>query len=125
VPDSLLPELIDDRAVQSDDEDEFGHTDFVEELSSLVLGVTPPASVALFGAWGSGKSGISNLLRSRLKAEPGVKYAHFDAFKYAEAPLRRKFLSQIANEFRMTTSDSTAVSIATLGNLNLPSLQLT
>src|SRR4051812_22729229 len=91
----LLPELIDDRSVESLTEDRFGHADFVSELVELVTTVTPPANIALFGAWGSGKSGISNLLGEALQDRKGVRYARFDAFKYAEAPLRRNFISNV------------------------------
>ncbi len=102
---SLGRELIDDRALESFDQDRFGHADFVEELALLATSVQTPSNIALFGAWGSGKTGLANLLRQRLEEEKGVQVAMFDAFKYAEAPLRRQFLSQLALELGIANEE--------------------
>jgi KAP family P-loop domain len=62
---------------------------------------TVPANVALFGAWGSGKSSLANLLELEFARDghKAVAFARFDAFKYAEIPLRRHLLTQVANQF--------------------------
>jgi hypothetical protein len=101
----LLPELIDDRAVETADEDRLSYGDFVDELESVVVTARTPANIALYGAWGSGKTGLANLLGSRLASQPGVRYARFDAFKYAETPLRRQFLSQVAASLKIDDKD--------------------
>jgi len=41
-----------------------------------------------------GKTGIANLMREKLREHNGIKFARFDAFKYAENPLRRNFVSR-------------------------------
>ena len=96
-------ELVDDRALIHRDEDAFRLADVADELRSLCRHVTVPATVALYASWGSGKSSVSRLLQNEFKnepnAEPRIAFARFDAFKYAEAPLRRHFLSQLAIEF--------------------------
>jgi hypothetical protein len=91
-------QLIDDRELQDWDEDRFRHSDVALQLAELAATVKTPANVGLYGAWGSGKTGIANLLRSQLRdpsfrAKYGdIQFARFDAFKYAEVPLRRHFL---------------------------------
>lgn len=98
-------ELIDDREVAGTDQDRLGHDQVAAELEALVRGVRTPTNVALYGPWGSGKSGIANLLQERL-SRPGqddankqkIKFARFDAFKFAEKPLRRNFISAVATE---------------------------
>lgn len=97
----LLPgEFIDDRSLDSADGDEFRHADLARELTELVCTVPAPANVALFAPWGSGKSSLGNMLRTSLQDRrcDGVRFAKFDAFKYAETPLRRHFISHLARE---------------------------
>jgi hypothetical protein len=92
-------ELVDDRSLDSLEDDWFGHSDFVSELVTTVMKTRTPTSIALFGAWGSGKSGIANLLKKQLPGDPKqARFAVFDASKYAENPLRRHFISQVAHE---------------------------
>ncbi|MER8199855.1 P-loop NTPase fold protein [Streptomyces microflavus] len=50
----------------------------------------------MWGPWGSGKSGVANLLRGELARDRGVRFVRFDAFKYAENPLRRNFIIAVA-----------------------------
>lgn len=90
-------ELIRDREVAVVAEDRLGHDSVVEQLEHLIRTVPTPTNIALYGAWGAGKSGIANLLRERVLQLPGVKFARFDAFKYAENPLRRNFVAAVAS----------------------------
>jgi hypothetical protein len=95
---AILPELITDRAIEEAEEDRFGHEDYVRRLIALVTDAPPPANIALFGRWGSGKTGICRRMRVEIDALPGFCFAHFDAFKLARTPLLRRFLIQIAND---------------------------
>ena len=88
-----------DRAIQTFNEDKLNHHDVVDELAHIVTTVEPPANIALYGPWGSGKSGIGNLLRNKLNQIDGLTFARLDAFKYAEEPLRRQILTTLAKEF--------------------------
>jgi len=99
--DDLRQELVDDRALQGADQDRLQHEDVVDELEQLVCATEVPASIALYGPWGSGKSSFANLLRKRMGTRK-IPFARFDAFKYAEAPMRRLFLSQVAKELGVT-----------------------
>ncbi len=98
-------ELVDDRSLVEEKQDRFGHKDFAAELADMVTTIKAPANIALFAPWGSGKSGLSNLLRKKLEEKPGwgkeLKFAHFDAFKFAEAPLRRNFIGEVARQFQI------------------------
>lgn len=96
-------ELVDDRSLEALDSDSFGHADFVRELAGVVMRTETPANIALFGAWGSGKSGIANLLEKELPTKASrARFVVFDASKYAEAPLRRHFISQVASRLGNT-----------------------
>jgi hypothetical protein len=95
-PELLADELVDSRALEAAADDRFRHTDLVAELATLVCTVATPANVALFAPWGSGKSGMGNMLATSLRGRSGVRYVRFDASKYGQAPLRRHFISQVA-----------------------------
>src|SRR5919109_111232 len=109
-------DLIDDRALRDVDEDEFRLTDVVEEAASLCKSTAVPATLALYGSWGSGKSSLANLLEQRFADDREVAFARFDAFKYAEVPLRRHFLSQVAEEFGVK-DDAFAIALVSKGGL--------
>jgi hypothetical protein len=94
-------ELIDDEALTQAGEDAFRLGDFVDGLVALCERASAPVNVALFGAWGSGKSSLANLLEQRFEqgTSGAVVFARFDAFKYAGIALQRHLLSQLAESF--------------------------
>ncbi|MEU0452440.1 MULTISPECIES: P-loop NTPase fold protein [unclassified Streptomyces] len=95
--DRLEPDdLIQDREVENAQGDLLAHSHIADQLHDVVLSVPTPTNIAVWGPWGSGKSGIANLLRGLLEAERHVHFVRFDAFKYAENPLRRNFISAVA-----------------------------
>lgn len=95
-------ELVDDRALERAEDDRFRHSDFIIELGQLVMKTAMPANIALFAPWGSGKSSVANVLPAQLpKKDEEVRFVKFNAFKYAEAPLRRQFLSQVAENLKL------------------------
>lgn len=101
---TLAQELIEDRALETAEQDMLRHADLARSLTDLIGQTSTPANIALFGRWGSGKSGLANLVAAQLKEKAGYRFVRFDAFKYAEAPLRRQFLSQVANELSIGDS---------------------
>ncbi|GAA1027830.1 MULTISPECIES: P-loop NTPase fold protein [Amycolatopsis] len=99
----LGPEdLIEDRELTDVQEDRFEHQRIADQLVELATRVDTPTNIALYGPWGSGKSGIANLVKGRLHGVKGVRFVRFDAFKYAENPLRRTFVTAAANELGVT-----------------------
>lgn len=99
----LRPEdLIDDHELSSIDDDRLAHAGIADQLAALVRTVKTPSNIALYGPWGSGKSGIANMLKAQVDRKDGIRYARFDAFKYAELPFRRNFVSAVATELGHT-----------------------
>jgi hypothetical protein len=91
-------DLVEDRELAVAEDDRLAHEGIVDQLATLATTVATPANVALYGPWGSGKSGIANVLKSKIDGRDGVRFVRFDAFKYADVPLRRNFISAVASE---------------------------
>ena len=91
-------DLIEDRELTDANEDRFEHQRIADQLVELATRVEAPTNIALYGPWGSGKSGIANLVKGKLQLVEGVRFVRFDAFKYAENPLRRNFVTAAAHE---------------------------
>jgi hypothetical protein len=91
-------DLIQDREVGSPDDDRLAHLHVVQQLHHLTVSVLTPTNIAVWGPWGSGKSGVANLLAGSLGDRPSVGFVRFDAFKYAENPLRRNFIAVVASQ---------------------------
>lgn len=91
-------ELFDDRAISEALHDRFGHQHVAEELIHLIKTVPTPANIALYGRWGTGKSSLANLLAQAAKEDEALKFVRYDAFKWAEMPLRRHFIAQVAGD---------------------------
>ena len=88
--------LVNDRELGPTDLDRFRHEDIVEQLADLTTQVTTPANVALYGPWGSGKSSIASHFEAELtRRKADVRYARYDAFKYAQLPLQRHFIRHL------------------------------
>jgi hypothetical protein len=97
----LKGELIPDYALPADEKDRFDHHDYVDRLRAVIEHVSvdhASANIALFGAWGSGKSGIANRLEAEIDDDDRFHYTYFDAFKFARLPLLRNFIAQIADD---------------------------
>ncbi|MFI0821950.1 P-loop NTPase fold protein [Streptomyces sp. NPDC021098] len=89
-------DLIRDREVDNAQDDRLAHRHIADQLRDVVLSVPTPTNIAVWGPWGSGKSGVANLLKELLEQRRGVRFVRFDAFKYAENPLRRNFIVAVA-----------------------------
>ena len=93
------PELIPDAAIQNVEDDRLGLDAVAGVVVDLASRVITPATIAVFGAWGSGKTSLGHLIRRRLEDPDGpidATYVYFNAWKYSEAPLRRHFLTRAA-----------------------------
>jgi len=87
-------DLIDDRAIENASSDHFGLAGFAAQAASTIHAIRTPANIAIYAPWGSGKTSLANLLRNELNSKISG-FVYFDAFKYAEAPLRREFITRV------------------------------
>jgi hypothetical protein len=62
-------------------EDRLGFAPMAEILVNVIRATPPPFTIGIFGAWGSGKTTLMNLVCSGLKAQ-GTKAVWFNAWKY-------------------------------------------
>ena len=92
------PELIPDSAIQESADDLLGLDAVAEVVAHVAMTCETPSNIAVFGAWGSGKTSLANLVRTRLSGDRAAKFVYFDAWKYAETPLRRHFLRKVSDE---------------------------
>lgn len=95
----LEEELIPDHSLVAGEKDLFDHSDYVDRLIQVIDHVEvsrTSANIALYGSWGSGKSGIGNALKDRLRNRSDLRYAEFEAFKFGRDPLLRNFVSQLS-----------------------------
>jgi hypothetical protein len=106
-PDIILEEgdLIDDVEIDEPADDRLSHMRIAAQLDALAATAPERSTIALYGPWGSGKSGIGKLLKTRVEARQGYRFARFDAFKFAETPLRRNFISAVATELGIKKAD--------------------
>lgn len=102
---AVAGELLEDREVADPVEDRLNHLQVAQQLADLATAAPNPSNIALYGAWGSGKTGIGNLVKVQLESRPTVGFARFDAFKYAENPLRRNFVSAVATQLGITDGE--------------------
>lgn len=74
--------------------DAFGsHERLASAIAELISSDTGGKSIALTGSWGSGKSTVITLLKSKLEAYARVFV--FDAWAHEGDPLRRAFLERL------------------------------
>ncbi|XVH33802.1 KAP family P-loop NTPase fold protein (plasmid) [Haloferacaceae archaeon DSL9] len=87
-----------DDPITSEEEDSFGHIEYVDTLSEIIKNVEPPWHVGIFGEWGSGKSSIIKLLYNRIRTQSefdNVLCIEFDAWAHAEDSIRTELLLEL------------------------------
>src|SRR5215469_9078188 len=62
-------------------EDRLGFSPMAQILVNVIKATPPPFTIGVFGAWGSGKTTLMNLVRKGLE-EDGTKTVWFNAWKY-------------------------------------------
>jgi hypothetical protein len=62
-------------------EDRLGFAPMAEILINVIKATPPPFTIGVFGAWGSGKTTLMNLVRKGLETQ-GTKAVWFNAWKY-------------------------------------------
>lgn len=97
--DDFVPsDLIQDRAISAADADLLKtHSPIASELAHLAATERPPLTIGVFGPWGSGKSSVLKIAASKLRSR-GEAVVELDAWKHAELPLARQFVSATAEQ---------------------------
>ena len=98
--DSVVDKLVSDRPLEAGDPDPLGFNGIALGLSRFLRNenTQPPLTLAITGAWGSGKSSLMNLLRSDLHRF-GFRTIWFNAWHHQKeenllAPLLKNILAQ-------------------------------
>lgn len=93
-------DLIPDSRLPSDAEDLLEHDAIARGVAEIAWSAEAPVNIALFGAWGSGKSSVYSMIEKHLKriAPKKVRVARYDAWKYGGRELKRNFINSLAHE---------------------------
>ena len=98
----LRDDLVTDRALTAQDPDRLNHGAIAERVLDLVTVSDPPVNVALFGAWGSGKSSFSALLeRGRKRRGLEMRIVNYNAWTFTGESLERNFISHAATALKV------------------------
>jgi len=96
-------EYIPDTALTDSGLDRFEHRAVAVELANIARGAPTPYAVVVYAPWGAGKTSLGSFLGNELEKAP-CRFACFNAWKHADEPLRRHFISHIAQELEVRDS---------------------
>lgn len=96
-------DLIPDNRLAADSPDLLEHDAIARGVAEIAWSADAPVNIALFGAWGSGKSSVYSMVEAHLQriALKKVRVARYDAWKYGGRELKRNFISSLANELEL------------------------
>ncbi|WP_336327600.1 KAP family P-loop NTPase fold protein [Halovenus sp. HT40] len=90
--------FLEDRAITSEEDDEFGHKEYADSLERILRNANPPWHIGIFGEWGSGKTSIIRMLYNRLREKKEFEdtvFVEFDAWSHAEGSIRTELLLEL------------------------------
>jgi hypothetical protein len=93
-----------DAPVSNLDDDLLGMSPYADELANLIIKVSPPFTIGVYGEWGAGKSSFVRFLESSLcqisqESNEKIKFINFTAWSYKTADeLWRALILKIAQE---------------------------
>ena len=89
---------IQDNVINHLEQDTFGHKHIADAVVNSIKRTNSPFTIGIFGGWGSGKSSLLELIKSKLEKDNYITVS-IDAWRYSSAEnLRRAFLVHVANE---------------------------
>lgn len=93
-------DLIADNRLAREAPDLLEHDAIARGVAEIAWSAGAPVNIALFGAWGSGKSSVYSMIERHLKriAPRKVRIARYDAWKYGGWELKRNFINSLAHE---------------------------
>lgn len=101
-----LSDLVDDRAIEDIRADRLSHAPLARQVSRIAAAEPTPLTIGIFGPWGSGKSSLLRVIRNELRRE-GVLTVYLDAWRHADLPLARQFVSATAEQLAREASAPT------------------
>ena len=115
-----MPSSFNDSPVQDIQDDHYGINPFAKSLAKSIVGIKDPrgTTIALNGAWGSGKSSVVNLLRGELEAlnEGTLVVSEFKCWWYkGDEALALAFLQNLNTILRVTLGDKVKGLIPSIG----------
>lgn len=96
-------DLIADNRLAPGAQDLLEHDAIARGVAEIAWTADAPVNIALFGAWGSGKSSVYSMIEEHLNriAPRKVKIARYDAWKYGGRELKRNFIDSLAQELKL------------------------
>nr|WP_239068052.1 P-loop NTPase fold protein [Actinomadura bangladeshensis] len=96
-------DLIGDNRLAPGAQDLLEHDAIARGVAEIAWTAETPVNIALFGAWGSGKSSVYSMIKQHLDriAPRQVKVARYDAWKYGGRELKRNFIDSLAHELKL------------------------
>lgn len=93
-------DLIPDNRLRPEAVDLLEHEAIAKSVAEIAISAETPVNIALFGAWGAGKSSIYTMVKNHLSRLSGdkVTVVRYDAWKYGGKELKRNFVDSIAHE---------------------------
>ncbi len=88
--------FIKDEALNTSDDDYFGHVDIAENIQRMIDNTDAPFNIAIIGKWGMGKSSLINMVKKILQSNSD-KYLvqEINAWKYQKEEFGKAFLKQL------------------------------
>ena len=98
-----------DRPIEQASEDEFEISPYVEGLGDFTLDCETPLTIAVQGAWGSGKTSMMNMLRKYLEDTGKVEAIWFNTWQFSQfnmdAQISLTFLEHLTKELGRVVGD--------------------
>ena len=97
-----------DRAIKSEVEDQFAHSTFVNKLLWLIKSTPEHFNIGIFGKWGTGKTGILNLLEEKLcqkDLKKSFDYVYIDTWALSKQSLRQQLLYKLSRRYDKKRSE--------------------
>jgi len=103
---SVADDLIRDAALERASEDRFNHDAIVGVVADMATAAKPPVNIALYGAWGSGKSSFFAALEDVITTrDKSVRVARYDAWKYGGRALKLNFIQSVAEQLDIDAAE--------------------